>query len=145
MTEHAASKDDGLFCEAVESCTLPVAEFDHRAHVRLAYIYLLDGNADEAYQSVQTSINRILDHNGVDPTKYHETITKAWVLAVQHFMSHSEPASSFEHFVELNPRLLDSKIMLTHYSEETLFSDEARAEFVEPDLQPIPRHSTQGK
>ncbi len=36
--------------------------------------------------------------------------------------------------------MLDAKIMMTHYSAEVLFSDEARAEFVEPDLEPIPRH-----
>ena len=35
--------------------------------------------------------------------------------------------------------LLDPKIMLTHYSAERLFSPEARAEFVEPDIDPIPR------
>jgi len=37
--------------------------------------------------------------------------------------------------------LLDSKIMLTHYSADLLFSDEARARFVEPNLDPIPRHA----
>ena len=36
--------------------------------------------------------------------------------------------------------LLDSKIMMTHYSAEVLFSDEARARFVEPNLSPIPRY-----
>jgi hypothetical protein len=30
--------------------------------------------------------------------------------------------------------------MLTHYSAEVLFSPEARARFVEPDLEKIPRH-----
>jgi len=30
--------------------------------------------------------------------------------------------------------------MLTHYSAELLFSPEARAGFVEPNLDPIPRH-----
>jgi hypothetical protein len=39
-----------------------------------------------------------------------------------------------------NPILLDSKIMLTHYSAEVLFSPEARARFVEPNLESIPRH-----
>lgn len=29
--------------------------------------------------------------------------------------------------------------MMTHYSAGLLFSDEARAAFVEPDLDPIPR------
>ncbi|MFT5516394.1 MAG: hypothetical protein ACI80V_002526 [Rhodothermales bacterium] len=30
--------------------------------------------------------------------------------------------------------------MLTHYSAQLLFSDEARAAFVEPDLHPIPTY-----
>ena len=36
--------------------------------------------------------------------------------------------------------MLDSKIMMTHYSAEVLFSDEARAKFVDPNLHPIPRY-----
>lgn len=31
--------------------------------------------------------------------------------------------------------------MLTHYSADVLFSPEARAGFVEPDVQAIPRHA----
>ena len=34
--------------------------------------------------------------------------------------------------------LLDSKIMLTHDSASVLLSSDARARFVEPDLDPIP-------
>jgi hypothetical protein len=30
--------------------------------------------------------------------------------------------------------------MLTHYSAERLFSPQARVAFVQPDLDPIPRH-----
>ncbi|MCH7639980.1 MAG: hypothetical protein IH855_11050 [Bacteroidetes bacterium] len=45
---------------------------------------------------------------------------------------------SAESFIEQNPELLDSKIMMTHYSAEVLISDEARTQFVEPDLDPIP-------
>jgi hypothetical protein len=32
--------------------------------------------------------------------------------------------------------------MLTHYSAQLLFSDGARARFVEPDLDQIPRHES---
>ena len=39
-----------------------------------------------------------------------------------------------------NPLLLDSKIMLTHYSRRPAVLGQARAEFVEPNLDPIPRH-----
>jgi hypothetical protein len=55
-------------------------------------------------------------------------------------MHRSPEATSADDFIERNPLLLDSKIMLTHYSAGLLFSDAARAEFVEPDLDPIPRH-----
>lgn len=41
-------------------------------------------------------------------------------------------------FVAANPRLLDSRIMLEHYSAEVLFSPEARQSFVQPDVRAIP-------
>jgi hypothetical protein len=55
-------------------------------------------------------------------------------------MEKTPSAESADDFIEKNPRMLDSKIMLTHYSAEVLFSDEARAKFVEPNLEPIPRY-----
>lgn len=43
------------------------------------------------------------------------------------------PASaSADIFIDRNPIMLDSKIMMTHYSAELVFSDEARARFVIP-------------
>ena len=42
-------------------------------------------------------------------------------------------------FIARNPELLDSRIMLTHYSASVLFSADARECFVEPDLDPIPQ------
>ena len=65
-------------------------------------------------------------HNGIDPTKYHETLTKAWILAVHHFMNKSESCNSAEELITKNPEMLDTKIMMTHYSAEVLFSEEAR-------------------
>jgi hypothetical protein len=56
-------------------------------------------------------------------------------------MEISSDCASSEIFIENNPVILDSKIMMTHYSTELLFSDEARARFVEPDLSPIPRYA----
>ncbi len=68
-------------------------------------------------------------------------MTQAWVLAVDYFMQKAAPArfDSFDAFIAADPRLLDPAIMLTHYSTERLFSDEARAGFVEPDPEEIPR------
>ena len=136
---HSSSAADRAFLESFETCAIAPSAFHHREHVRLAYVYLCDGDVVDAHRRLRASLLAFLAHNGVDPAKYHETITRAWILAVDHFMERAEPAASFDDFIAANPRLLDTSIMLTHYSKERLFSDEARAAFVEPDLDPIPK------
>jgi hypothetical protein len=140
MARHSLSDDDRRFRADFEACTIPPAQFDHQAHVRLAYVHLAESDADTALARMRAALLAFLKHNGVDPSKYHETMTRAWILAVRHFMETSPASASADDFIESNPRLLDSKIMMTHYSAGLLFSPEARAQFVEPDLGPIPRH-----
>jgi len=137
---HTPSAEDREFQSRFESCVLPPAEFDHRGHLRLAYVYLSDHNVDSAQKMMRGALWRFLDHHGVDPAKYHETMTRAWILAVRHFMALCPESNSADSFMESDPRMLDSEIMMTHYSAELLFSDEAREQFVEPDLSPIPDH-----
>ena len=134
------TKDDLEFRNQMESCEFIASDFDHRAHLRLAYIHLAENNADKSSELMRDTLNRFLLHNGVDPSKYHETITKAWILAVHHFMNKSGSSSSADELIDSHPEMLDKNIMMTHYSAEVLFSDEARAAFVQPDLDPIPRH-----
>jgi hypothetical protein len=137
---HTPSAEDGQFQSRFESCVLPPAEFDHRGHLRLAYVYLCDHDVDGAHALMRGALSRFLHHHGVDPTKYHETMTRAWLLAVRHFMELCPESNSGDAFMESDPRMLDSEIMMTHYSAELLFSDEARKQFVEPDISPIPDH-----
>ena len=140
--KHLLSEEDREFKNLVESCEFPVAEFDHRAHIRLAYVYLAGNSEDESVHLVRDALTALLRHAGVDPSqKYHETLTEAWVLAVNHFMQNTDNSQSADDFIEKNTVMLDSKIMMTHYSTEILFSDEARKAFVEPNLDPIPRHA----
>jgi len=138
--KHRLSASDRGFRREFEACRFPPAEFDHRAHVRLAYVYLTENDTDAAHLLMQRALLAFLQHHGVDVSKYHETMTRAWIMAVRHFMGMSPGAESSEVFLEANPRMLDSRIMMTHYSAQVLFSDEARAKFVEPDLHPIPRY-----
>src|SRR5262245_33361153 len=142
MKKHGLSQEDRRFREEVEACRLSPARFDHRAHVRLAYAYLADGDVETATERMRATLLAYLQHHGVPIAKYHETLTRAWILAVRHFMEISPAAASADAFIASDPRILDSKIMLTHYSAELLFSDEARAKFVEPNLEEIPRHET---
>ncbi len=142
MSPHSISRDDAALQAAVEDCSLPVGRFDHRAHVRLAYTYLVSNDAEVAHDLMRTALRRFLEHNGVDPLKYHETLTQAWILAVAHFMAAGPPAGSADEFIDANPELLDKAIMERHYSPDRMASAEARHSFVEPDVSPIPRHSS---
>lgn len=135
---HLAAEDDNEFARAFEACTVAAQDFDHTAHLRLAYIYLCGESPAMANQRMKTALLQFLNHLGAGPHKFHETMTRAWVDAVQHFMDSTPACTSFAQFIARNPVLRDSKIMLSHYSAERLFSDTARQQFVRPDRQPIP-------
>ena len=129
---------DRKFLEAFESCALSPEEFRHRDHVRLAYIYLSLSDADAALTTLREGLHRFLAHLGAPSSKYHETVTRAWLLAVEHFMREAGPTESFEKFAAASPRLFAEGAMETHYTRELLWSDAARQQFIAPDLQPIP-------
>jgi hypothetical protein len=136
--DHGLSAGDRRFREEFESGRLTPAEFNHRAHVRLAYVYLAEHDTGTAIDLMRGALQGFLRQHGIPETKYHETLTQAWILAVDHFMVRSPGSDSSDSFIYCNPLLLDSRIMLTHYSAEQLFGPEARARFVEPDRQVIP-------
>jgi hypothetical protein len=138
MNLHELSQNDRFFRAAFEAQAIAPSQFNHEAHVRLAYVYLADHDVESAVRRMREALLNFIEHNGIPRSKFHETITRAWVLAVRHFMDRSASSSATD-FLAKNPELLDSKIMLTHYSASVLFSSDARTSFVEPDLDPIPR------
>ena len=121
MTEnahHLVTDADLSWRDDFEALRVAPADFRHRQHIRLAYIYLVTSDPEAACIRMRVAITSLLAHLGVDPAaKYHETVTRAWILAVHHFM-HSDPtpATSADGFIDANPRLLMQDIMLTHYS-----------------------------
>ena len=135
---HAMSAADARFRDDFGAGRIAPAAFNHRAHLRLAYIFLCERDLDTACALMRDAIRQFLVVNGVDTNKYHETLTRAWMMAVRHFMMNSASARSFEDFVKQHEVMLDPKIMLTHYSRDILFSARARATFVKPDIDPIP-------
>lgn len=135
---HTPAIADQALLRDFESGTLSPSSFDHRAHIRVAYVYLTQQDPDTATTSIRRGLTRFLAANNVPASKYHETVTRAWVLAVYYFMQTTVPSASADEFIDRNPALLDPSIMLTHYSQELLYSATARAGFVPPDLDPIP-------
>jgi len=127
--------DDQEFLDAFEACTLPGKLFNHADHIRLARIYVLrlgSGAGDAA----AIAIRRYADHLGAS-TKYHETITRAWMILVHRAVA-DQPAESFPAFAAAHPHLLDKDVLKRYYSKTLLVSDEARHSWIPPDLAPIP-------
>jgi hypothetical protein len=137
-TEFALSPADAHLLQAFESCELTSATFRHREHLRLAHIYLTLHPFEIALQTLRSRLQAFLAHLGAPPTAYHETMTRAWLLAVAHFMRQSREQRSSEDFLSTSPALLNKEVMYTHYTPERLKSSAAREGFVEPDLEPIP-------
>ena len=140
---HGLSPEDRQFCDAFEAGACSPAAFNHRAHIRLAYIYLAEGGVAAALPRMRQALLTFLSKTGVPASKYHETLTQAWIYAVHHFMQPHIDTSSAEDFIDKNPRLLDTKILLTHYTADVLFSPGARTEYLQPDLDPIPRYGAE--
>ena len=136
---HAMDADDEALWLAFSKAAIAAGEFDHRAHLRVAYGLLCSHEFTEAVARMRTALRDFLAHHGIEPDeKYHETLTLAWMSAVRLFMDRSPPMPSSRAFLRANPRLLDAGIMGIHYSPERLFSDSARASFVAPDRAPLP-------
>lgn len=119
---------DAEFVRAFEACEIPGAEFHHRDHIRLAWIYHHCHGA-LAGARIAASIRNYAAHLGVSG-KYHETITQAWMQLV---VSAAGPARDFDAFIAEHPELLDKSLLAEFYSEEILGSQEARERFIEPD------------
>jgi hypothetical protein len=122
--------DDREFVRAFEDCTLPPDLFPHRAHVRLAWIYLREEPLLAALSRFVTSLKRYAASLGAS-TKYHETITFAFLFLIHERMQRT-PSGTFDAFAEANPDLFDA-ILERYYTPDTLRSELARATFVLPD------------
>jgi hypothetical protein len=122
---------DADFVAAFEACTLPGSEFTHRQHVRLAWIYLSEEPLLPALARFIDSLKRYAGSLGAT-TKYHETITYAFLFLIHERMAR-QPAATFDEFADANPDLFEA-ILKRYYRPETLASDLARTVFVMPDL-----------
>lgn len=136
------NETDRQFIQAFEHGTLPVAEWHHRAHVKVAYLYLRGLPFDEALAKARTNIQRYNAATNTPETLergYHETMTVAWMRLVEFTLAEYGAAGSAEEFLAAQEHLTNRKALRFFYTRERLVSWQAKAEFVEPDLTPLPR------
>jgi hypothetical protein len=122
--------------EAFESGTIPRGEWNHAGHLSAALYYLWRDDFETATAKMRRNLLRHLKAIGVDLTKempYHETLTVFWMRTVEDFKNAKNGSSMLDVCNELVERF-DKDYPLRFYRRELLFSDRARAEFIEPEI-----------
>jgi hypothetical protein len=120
-----------------ENATIGRDEWKHAEHLIVAFYYVSHHDLETATEKMRSGILNLLANGfGVDLEKempYHETITVFWMRTVLGFKLTSNGRSIVDTANELAERF-DKDFPLRFYSRERLFSDEARAKFIEGDL-----------
>lgn len=133
---------DAAFIEAFEAQRWPLERWNHRAHVRLAYLYLRKHGFEGALDRLRRGIRAYNAAHAIPdlPTSgYHETVTVAWLRLVEMVLAEYGPAASGEAFCDAHPELMQKKTLRLFYSKERMTSPQAKVRFLEPDLAPLPR------
>ena len=120
-----------------EDATVSRDDWKHAEHLVVALYYLTRHDLATAYSRMRSGILNLLAHGfKIDLTKempYHETITLFWMRTVAEYNTSKNGASLLEKANEVAYKW-DKNYPLNFYSRELLFSDDARAGFVKPDL-----------
>lgn len=133
--------NDDAFLAAFEAQRIPLHQWHHREHVRLAYLYLQRMPFEQAEARVRAGLKAyIAAHNVPDhqTSGFHATLTVAWLRLVAVVLAEYGPATDSEAFCEEHPELLEKKALRLFYSRDRISSPQAKATFVEPDLAPLP-------
>jgi hypothetical protein len=141
--------NDDDFVQQFESRSFPFDQWHHRAHVKLAYIYLDRFGFAIASQKLCHGIRAYNAANNVTDTPtsgYHETITLFWLHIIQMTVQEYGRRATADEFFDFHPQLSQKKIHRLFYSADLFMTARAKSEFVEPDLTSLPkaRHAPAG-
>jgi hypothetical protein len=136
-TKYKHESDVHDLVRSFENATVSRDDWKHAEHLVVALYYLTQHDLETASAKMRDGIlNLLVKGFNVDLTKempYHETITLFWMRTVADFNASKNGASLLEKANEVAYKW-DKDYPLKFYSRGLLFSDEARATFVKPDL-----------
>lgn len=123
--------------EKFEDGSLPLAEFHHEQHLRVAFLYLCKYPLLDVLARFPANLKRYAAAHGKNGL-YHETITWAYLFIVGERVARAGGAQSWEQFRSANVDLFDRErpVLKRYYRDETLASAFARERFVMPDHRP---------
>lgn len=130
--------DDAAFLAAIARCEFPAAAFDHRQHLRLAWLHLRQAPLQAAIENCCADLARFAAHHGAT-TKFHRTVTEA-LLRLMASGGAADEALGWPAFLQRNTALVtDARALIgRHYSPTLLARPEARLSYQPPDLLPVP-------
>lgn len=128
---------DAQFLAAFESGTLSAADFHHRDHLRMAWLYCARLSTDAAATRVLDTLLHFATAQGAAQI-FHVTLTDAWIRLVGAALSDAPSAEGFDAFLERHPHLLDKALPQRHFSPALLSSAEAKQSLVPPDRLALP-------
>lgn len=122
-----------------EDRTISREDWKHPEHLIVA-LYLVEAyGLTEAVARMRSGLLALLRSYGVDLEKempYHETLTVFWMRTVYAYSLMKNGDLLSEKAKGLVPAY-SKDLPLRFYTEELLFSDRARVEYVEPDIRPL--------
>ena len=141
MTGHQAGTDAQpgsvpSFEELMAEVMASAGRFGHREHVHLTWLAVRRCGVPSAIDLVSDGIQRTARYAGA-PQKYHATVSRAWVELVGHHALESGEGD-FTTFADRNLVLLDKRLLTRFYRPATLAAPQAKSDWVEPDLAPVP-------
>jgi len=131
-------KDNATFISAFENQILPIHQWTHMNHLRVAWLYLRLYEVATAQRKIITGIQT---YNAAVSNKrpFHLSLTLFWINIVRHAMlTNDGEENDFTTFCKKHPDLTESKLFAKYYSSELLFSEKARTQWVPPDLKSLP-------
>lgn len=138
-------ESDDQFLHKFHDYTLDT--WDHRTHLRIAWIYLTKYSRKEAFGYVFDGIKDFIENSPRTQRKkdgrgttFHMTMTYFWFHMV-HFaiVSTKSPKNDFKTFLLLNPQLVNGGLFLHYYSKQRMLLDpEARSTMLLPDKISLP-------
>ena len=142
-TIYASEEEIVRIGEGLFAASLPRAEWTHAAHFAAA-LWLLryrpELDAAKAMPGLIRAYNESVGRANDDSGGYHETITQASLRALKGVLEANPPYMPLHRIVNslMASNFANPNWLLEYWTVETLMSVEARREWRDPDLKPLP-------
>lgn len=122
---------NSLSIRAFEAADIDADAFDHESHVYMGWLYLKEYDLAHAIARFDAALRRLTDKLGATG-KYHATITWLFLLLIGERCREGEDWPAFR---ARNRDIIENSrsALRRYYSEDRLFSDRARRQFILPD------------